>query len=151
METDSRIATMQHKLRVAQLITSTGCVELLKRANNHDNSKLSSPEVEIFDEYTPKLATSTYGSDDYKEFIVLMKPALDHHYTKNSHHPEHYKNGINDMNLFDLLEMFFDWKAASERHNDGNINKSIEINGKRFKMSNQLVTIFENTAKSLGY
>ena len=148
---DSRIATMQHKLRVAQLITETGVTELIKRANHHDNSKLTAPELELFDEMTPKLAGCTYGSEEYKSFLDKLKPALDHHYAHNSHHPEHYKHGVDDMNLLDLLEMFFDWKAASERHNDGNINKSIEINGKRFGMSPQMITIFENTAKALGY
>jgi len=148
---DSRIDTMKHKFRVAHLITEVAVCELLKRANKHDNSKLESPEVEIFDEMTPKLAGCTYGSEEYKGFFDKMKPAFDHHYAQNSHHPEHYKEGVDDMNLFDLMEMFFDWKAASERHNDGNINKSIEVNGGRFKMSQQLIRIFENTAKMLGY
>ena len=53
------------------------------------------------------------------------------------------------MNLFDLIEMLVDWKAASERHNNGNIRKSIEINGNRFNMSPQLIRIFENTVKDL--
>lgn len=142
---------MKHKFRVAHLITEVAVCELLRRANKHDNSKLESPEVEIFDEMTPKLAGCTYGSEEYKGFLGKMKPALDHHYAQNSHHPEHYKEGVDGMNLFDLMEMFFDWKAASERHNDGNINKSIEVNGGRFKMSQQLIRIFENTAKMLGY
>jgi hypothetical protein len=53
------------------------------------------------------------------------------------------------MTLLDLIEMLVDWKAASERHNTGNINKSIEVNGERFQMSPQLIKIFENTAKEL--
>jgi hypothetical protein len=72
-------------------------------------------------------------------------------YQKNSHHPEHYENGVNGFDLFDLMEMFFDWKAAGERHADGNIYKSIEINKDRFKLSEQTVNIFTNTAKRLGW
>lgn len=53
------------------------------------------------------------------------------------------------MTLLDLIEMLVDWKASSERHNNGNILKSIEINGNRFGMSPQLIEIFENTAKIL--
>jgi hypothetical protein len=53
------------------------------------------------------------------------------------------------MNLIDLVEMLCDWKAASERHNDGNIRKSIEINASRFTISPQLVKILENTADLL--
>ena len=49
------------------------------------------------------------------------------------------------------MEMFVDWKAASERYNTGNILKPIEINGKRLNMSSQLIRIFENTAKELNF
>ena len=76
-----------------------------------------------------------------------MKPILDHHYKNNRHHPEYHKNGIDDMNLIDLVEMFCDWLAATKRHADGDIMKSIKHNKDRFKMNEQLVKIFENTAK----
>jgi hypothetical protein len=54
-------------------------------------------------------------------------------------------SSINNMNLFDILEMFVDWVAATQRHDDGDINKSIEHNTERFALSPQLVSIFENT------
>ena len=73
--------------------------------------------------------------------------ALDHHYANNGHHPEHYPNGVNDMTLYDIVEMFMDWVAAGERHADGNIYKSIEHNKVRFNLDPQLVNIFTNTAK----
>jgi hypothetical protein len=123
--------------------------EMMRRGEIHDRSKLESPEVELFTELTPKLAACSYGSPEYKEFLKELKPALDHHYAKNPHHPEHWKNGIRDMSLFDIIEMFCDWKAASQRHHDGNILKSIEINATRFGMSQELVSIFENTAKAM--
>jgi hypothetical protein len=150
MSYDSKIDTLLHIKRVAELLTEAS-TELIKRANVHDNSKLESPEKELFDEYTPKLKTSTYGSDEYKEFLKGLGVALTHHYENNSHHPEHYENGVNGFDLFDLVEMFFDWKAATERHADGDIYKSIEINKKRFEMSDQLCDIFRNTATRLGY
>lgn len=141
-------ATMRHIERVRNLLN--WCIrQLLERAEKHDQSKLQSPEVELFTEYTSKLAGSTYGSVEYNGFKIAMKPALDHHYANNRHHPEHFKDGINDMNLLDLLEMLMDWKAASERHDNGNIRKSIEINADRFSISPQLVRIFENTADLL--
>lgn len=127
-------------------LLSLASKELLQRATVHDNSKLQSPEKELFDEFTPKLKNCTYGSDEYKEFLKGLKTALDHHYANNSHHPEHYPNGINGFDLFDLVEMFFDWKAASERHADGDIFKSIEINKERFGLSEQLAEILKNTA-----
>ena len=147
---DSKTDTLLHIKRVSQLLTEAS-IELIKRANVHDNSKLESPEKELFDEFTPKLKDCTYGSDEYKEYLKELKVALDHHYQNNSHHPEHYENGVNGFDLFDLMEMFFDWKAAGERHADGNIYKSIEINKDRFKLSEQLVSIFKNTAFNLNY
>ena len=150
MSYDSKVDTLLHIKRVAELMTEAA-TELIRRANIHDNSKLESPEKKLFDEFTPKLKGSTYGSDEYKEFLKGLKIALDHHYKMNSHHPEHYENGVNGFDLFDLVEMFFDWKAAGERHTDGNIYKSIEINKERFNLSDQIVDIFTNTAKNLNY
>jgi hypothetical protein len=146
MNYDSSIDTLKHIKRIGNLLHKM-ILELLIRIDNHDSSKLKTPEKEIFDEFTPKLKDSTYGSEEYKNFLKEMKKALDNHYVLNSHHPEHYNNGINDMDLIDLLEMFCDWKAASERHSNGNIYESISINKKRFNISDQLEQILVNTAK----
>lgn len=150
MKYDSKADTEKHILRVRQLLTMVSD-ELTKRGLNHDKSKLNNPEKECFDEFTPKLKDSTYGSDEYKGFLKKLKVALDHHYSENTHHPEHYDNGVSGFDLFDLVEMFFDWKAATERHANGDIYKSIEINKKRFEISEQICNIFRNTANRLGY
>ena len=120
---------------------------LLDRADKHDLSKLESPEVEAFTECTKELAGMTYGSPEYKESLKKLGPALEHHYAKNSHHPEHWSRGIRDMDLVDIIEMFCDWKAATMRHNDGNLAKSIHHNATRFGFPAELEEIFENTAK----
>ena len=146
---DSTLATLKHKERVEELLT-LAAEEIKTRGINHDNSKLETPEKELFDEYTPRLGGVIYGSEEYNNFLVSLKPALDHHYTHNSHHPEHHENGINGMDLFDLMELFFDWKASGERHRGGNIYHSIEINKKRFGISDQLAQILINTAKNKG-
>lgn len=140
--------TMQHIARVRDLLNVI-VVDLLQRGTLHDLSKLGSPEVELFTELTPKLATTTYGSPEYDALKEQLHVALEHHYAHTRHHPESFKRGIRDMNLVDLVEMFCDWKAASERHNDGNIRKSIEINGRRFQMPPELIEIFENTVDLL--
>jgi hypothetical protein len=146
MTYDSTADTLKHIKRVNELLLKA-CIELQRRAMAHDLSKLESPEKETFDEFTPKLKDSIYGSDEYKGFLESMKFALEHHYERNSHHPEHYRNGIDGMDLFDLLEMLIDWKAASERHETGDIIKSIEINEKRFGISPQLSGILKTTAQ----
>jgi len=140
--------TYKHKKNVSSFIDKI-IKELLTRSLTHDNSKIESFEVDTFTKYTPKLANSTYGSVEYEQFLKEMKPALDHHYAENRHHPEHFKNGVQEMNLIDLIEMLCDWKAATLRHDNGNIFKSIEINQKRFKYSDELKRIFINTIDCL--
>ena len=141
---ETMVETYKHKTTVSNFINKI-VNALLIRSANHDNSKLENPEVDIFTEYTPKLAKSTYGSEEYKLFLKEMKPALDHHYANNPHHPEYYPEGIKAMSLVDLIEMLCDWKAATMRHNDGDIFKSIEINQKRFGYSDELKQILINT------
>lgn len=147
---DSEVDTLKHIKRVSELLTDTA-IEFLERGKIHDDSKLESPEKEGFDEYTPKLKGSTYGSDEYKQSLKGLGRSLTHHYENNSHHPEHYEKGIDGMDLFDLVEMFMDWKAATERHDNGDIYKSIEYNKGRFGMSDQLCSILTNTAKKLNW
>ena len=147
---DSAEDTKKHIERVQTLLNF--CIEnLSSRKDVHDKSKLEDPEKAIFDEMTPKLRESSYGSDDYVEHLARMKEALDHHYANNSHHPEHYSNGIDGMSLLDLIEMLCDWKAAGERVADGDMQRSLELNQVRFSISPQLQSILENTARELGF
>jgi hypothetical protein len=141
---DSRPATREHIDQVRLLLMRV-TRNLFERAERHDASKLASPEVEIFDEFTPKLAGSTYGSDEYKGFLAAMKVGLEHHYAANDHHPEHFPGGIADMSLVQLTEMLCDWKAATLRHKDGDIRRSIEQNQQRFGYSDEVKRILLNT------
>ena len=143
---DSTIETKKHISTVRDLIYIV-VKELNSRTIKHDQSKLESLEKEIFDEYTPKLKNTTYGSEEYKQFLKEMKPALDNHYKKNRHHPEHYENGIQDMTIVDIVEMIADWAAATKRHADGCIGTSIVKNAERFGFGEDLVKIFLNTAR----
>lgn len=121
------------------------CNRLKYASSVHDMSKLNNPEKEIFDIYTPKLKGTTYGSDEYKQYLNEMKKALNHHYENNAHHPEHFSNGISGMTLVDLTEMICDWYAATKRHDDGDIYKSLQINQARFNYSDELKSILKNT------
>jgi hypothetical protein len=139
-----KLETIKHIHKVRENLSKV--IELLdERARLHDLSKLESPEAEIFGEHTPELAKVEYGSDDYKKLLEKVKPAIDHHYSKNRHHPEFHVNGINDMDLIDIIELLCDWKAATERNKNGNIRKSIEHNTGRYGMSEQMAKIMQNT------
>lgn len=140
----TNFATMRHIESVRNKLNRF-VRELLRRGEAHDQSKLGAPEVELFTEYTPKLAACTYGSEEYEQFRKALGPALDHHYAKNRHHPEHFPDSVNGMTLVDLVEMFCDWAAACERHHDGNLRISIEKNTERFGIDPQLRRILENT------
>jgi len=144
MTEDSRQATLDH-IKLVRAILGLAIDDLTNRGEIHDLSKLEEPELSVFDEFTKKLKGSTFGSPEYKQFLAEMKPALDHHYANNRHHPEHFKDGIRGMNLLDVLEMFCDWKAATLRHANGDIRKSIELNQERFGYSDELKQIFHNT------
>ncbi|MGP3914346.1 DUF5662 family protein [Nonomuraea sp. 10N515B] len=147
---DSTADTLKHSLRVGTLM-GQAITELVERSTEHDLSKTEPPELEIFNEYTPKLKHSTYGSEEYKGFLEAMGEALQHHYAHNRHHPEHHRDGIASMTLIDLVEMLADWKAASERHADGDLSRSLEIQRKRFGISDQLLQILRNTAEHFGW
>jgi hypothetical protein len=123
--------------------------EVLKRGASHDNSKFSEFELSGFTQYSPKLNGTTYGSSEYKQFLTELKPTLDHHYASNRHHPEFFENGIRDMTLVDIVEMLFDWWASTQRHTDGDIFRSIELNEKRFNIPPELSDIFRNTINSV--
>lgn len=202
MDYDSTNDTKAHIQRVAHLLEQMRS-RLLERAQKHDQSKLQEPEKSTFDYATPRLKGSTYGSEEYRGFLSELKPALDHHYAANSHHPEHYPwrcaccdrsfsneqapesertagvdgethrfcpecckggsviweaellydptRGVYGMTLMDLVEMFCDWKAATERHADGSLEKSIQINRERFHLTRPLTDILENTRKELNW
>lgn len=143
-DTLEHIATVQGKLHA--FVSG-----LANRALKHDLSKLNPPEKEAFDEATPKLRGLTYGSDEYKAATAQLGEALKHHYAHNSHHPEHFENGISGMSLLDVVEMLADWKAATERHDDGDIRKSLEFNRERFGIDDQLYHILANTLDELKW
>lgn len=150
MTYDSRADTLIHGFRVGRLLANM-IKELTDRALWHDWSKTQSPEVEVFNEFTPKLRDLEYGSQEYKDCLVAMGNGLKHHYAVSRHHPEHYPNGINDMTLVDLMEMVADWKAATERMENGDLARSFEIQKERFGISDQLLQILINTANSYGW
>jgi len=142
-------ATMQH-IHLVNILLHKVVKLLLERADKHDESKLTSPEVEEFAKYTSYLNNLEYGTDAYNKYREKLSIALKHHYQINRHHPEYFENGINDMNLIDIVEMFVDWVASTPRSLNGDINKSIIINAKRFKIDQQLTNVFKNTALLLS-
>ena len=149
-EYDSTADTLKHALRVGELMMQI-IAELGERSVSHDRSKTEPPELDVYNEYTPKLEHSTYGSDEYRGFLVGMGEGLAHHYQHNRHHPEHFARGVAGMTLVDLIEMLADWKAATERHANGDLGRSLTVQAERFDISDQLQSILLNTATQFGW
>jgi hypothetical protein len=147
---DSRPDTYAHIATVRDYLLRI-VTDLMYRAHDHDLSKLEEPERSVFDEYTPKLKDSTYGSDEYKTFLKGMGEGLRHHYEVNDHHPEHFENGIDGMDLVQITEMLCDWKAATLRHADGDLGRSIEQNAERFGYGGEMKRLLLNTAKRFDW
>lgn len=153
---DSRPETYEHIKRVRHFIYEA-TENLQKRSAVHDQSKMQEPELSAFDVATPKLAGLEYGSEEYKQSLRDLGPALQHHFIENDHHPEHFKNGVRGMSLMALIEMLCDWRAASERvkqrTDDPNKIKSFEsgllFNKDRFEISDDLYDVLLNTAREL--
>jgi hypothetical protein len=121
--------------------------EIDQRGQEHDASKFQEPERTIYADALPELGKTEYGSPEYQKLLEMTKPAIEHHWANNRHHPEHWPNGLEDMDLIDLLEMIADWTAATKRNKNGNIHKSITFNTDRYKISPQLVKILTNTVE----
>lgn len=145
------IATRQHIEDVNHLLIQAAS-ELLDRAQKHDQSKLGPEEHEKFSLAASRFKEpgNEYGTEGYEKTKEWLGSALEHHYKNNSHHPEHYANGIAGMNLFDVLEMLIDWKAASSRRSaDGVLDLS--ANRTNHKVNESVMQLIRNTADYLEF
>lgn len=133
----SHIAAVREKLEICRAL-------LAERALVHDRTKLESPEKEHFPVYCEQLANFKYNSVEYHDCLKKLGIGLKHHYMHNSHHPEHYEQGIAGMDLIDLLEMVCDCHVSSIEHGNTPQNSLVE-NADRFGISPQLVQIMKNT------
>jgi hypothetical protein len=149
MNFDSGGETREHIRQVAERLRAV-CRELEARGERHDASKLGEVEKPHFDAVGSNLRDLVYDSDDYHAARERIRPALAHHYAHNSHHPEHYPNGVAGMDLIDLVEMYCDWAAATLRTRDGDLARSIALNAGRFGIAAPLSDILENTWKRYG-
>ena len=140
MATDNEIK--QHIDLVNSLIKKL-CIELKKAGSKHDASKLQEPEKKYFNE----AGKYQYGTKEYFDSLERLRPAINHHYQANSHHPEHHKDGVSGMTLIDLVEMYCDWRVRAKNECEFLLN--LEICQERFNVSDQIVEIFKNTESAV--
>jgi hypothetical protein len=143
--------TRAHIHRVRTLLDEM-CMQLLTRGKTHDASKFDPIEagpLQVMQDLIDKEGPASFGSDEYRRRTALLGPMLDHHYANNRHHPEHYPDGVAGMDMIDMIEMFVDWKAASERGQDSAVGLSYCI--EKYGIPPMLAAVLRNTADRLGW
>jgi hypothetical protein len=125
------------------------CKALIKRGLVHDNSKFSKEEFEYVYKLSKNDKDIKFGSKEYYELVDSVQSAKIAHYTRNSHHPDHYSS-IYEMSLLDMIEMLGDWKAATKRKN-GNILESLEINSRKYNIGIDLKNSLHSTIKEVEF
>lgn len=138
----------QHCHRVFYLLCRLA-TEVTQRGSTHDEDKLVGDFAQSFLKGVFVFPKLEYGSEEYKQALEEIRPAVENHYAKNRHHPEYFADDVSGMNVVDLMEMVCDWKAASERQDGGSIEKTLEVNSKRFNLSDDLLSIIKNTLELL--
>lgn len=141
--------TINH-VKAVQYFMEQVVVELVKRARVHDGSKLNPPEWDGYAQMIAELKGLEYNSPAYRVVLQGHSDVVRHHYQANDHHPEHFAEGIAEMNLIQIVEMFCDWKAASMR-NSGTLVDSLESSCNRFGIDGLLGKIFVNTVRDLQW
>jgi hypothetical protein len=147
----AEVVSLRHIARVRELLGMCA-TEMIRRGDVHDKSKFDPIEADALAEMQVLIETegqAAYGTKEYKRRTAILKPMLDHHYANNSHHPEHYPDGVVGMDLFDLVEMFMDWKAASERGEESSMNLSYSV--EKLGLPPMLESILRNTADRLDW
>lgn len=136
-------------IAAVQLRMERLAIELSDRSQKHDESKLENPEHSMWlcmdkDSLKPK-----YGTPEYFQKMKKFKYVFDQHYKdpRNRHHPEHWENGIYDMNLIDITEMLCDWISYKSNLSYSEASKVIEENCKRFGFDEQIRNILLNTLR----
>lgn len=150
----AELKTRKHVHRVFELM-SLFAAELLDRGAFHDRSKFDEEELGLLAKLEKDIAErgdAPFGSDLYKERSEnLLDPMIKHHYQMNPHHPQHHKRGLNGMNLFDVVEMFADWKAASERYEGHDKSLKLKQVFEQHGIEGSLREILINTAFALDW
>ena len=127
-----------------------------ERAIVHDLSKFEEDEFAGFEELDSDEVFKLYGTKEYKDIINKNK-GIELHYSRNSHHPEHYEdvakgfthfNGIDGMSFLDIVEMVIDWKSASETYGN-DFMESIDYSIDRFNADDKQAWLIKMIAEEI--
>jgi hypothetical protein len=135
---------LAHKEAIATYMAKF-CAELSYRAAVHDNSKFDPQEFDVYAQHIQDFNKHPFGSPEDNALRDKIISASLLHRKHNRHHPEFFRDGLDGMNLIDLLEMIIDWKAATERCPHDSLQKSMPLLKEKYNISDQLYNILTNT------
>lgn len=126
------ITLLRHHRQVSYLLRELAR-QLENRADLHDLSVLELDEFEGRVEIQHVARKYPYDSPEYRESIK-DNTSLQLHYSRNSHHPEHYPNGVDGMSFIDFIEMTIDWLGASRTYRNTSFEDGLKDQIRRFKL-----------------
>lgn len=114
--------------------------KLHERSDLHDLSKFLEDEFDGFQKADEAGLYTKFGTGEYKK-LIAENEGIRLHYQRNTHHPEHYKDGsegishvfeVEKMSFLDIVEMVIDWKSASETYGK-NFMEGLDYSLERFR------------------
>lgn len=135
-ETEALRQTIE-QIRIVQQLLASGQIELLNRQLNHDRSKLNNPEW--------SRVLHKFDKEEFPMSEQDLDQAKHHHYAHNRHHPQKFENGIDDMNIFDIVEMIIDWIGDAYADKE-DVKDTIKRKAEEYNINPQLINIFLNTS-----
>ena len=141
-------AIYEHQQKVGSVMQKVIC-ELMDRALKHDDSKFATQQlrdnlVTLPDKWKLQQQGHGYHSPEQEEHRKRFAPEIHRHRSAHPHHPEHFGNNVNKMDLIDLMEMLCDWYVAAP-----DIDQSIRENSRDYKIDPHISQILKNTARKL--
>ena len=118
--------------------------KIRERAEAHDNSKLNYPELGWL-VAMDKEGRAPYGSEEYFEKQKRWECFFKHHYSENTHHPDHYDEGTKGMSVVDIVEMMCDVISYLDEIPQEKVFEVISEQAERFGFSSELKAILTNT------
>lgn len=138
----------EHQQKVAAVIRQV-IQELIARALTHDASKFTTQElkdnlVTLPDKWGLLAEGHGYHSPEQEQHRARFTAEIARHRKAHRHHPEYHADGVNDMDLIDLIEMICDWYVSAP-----DIDQSIRKNSEDYEIDPHISRILENTASKL--
>ncbi len=136
-----------HKTKMEEKLIKSS-EELFKRAKEHDNDKLENKEIyQTYKKYFPELKKIPFGTREYFEFEKKNFAKAHQIHAQNRHHFYSRKNTLDDINLFDLIEVVIDISESAKQY--GNEDKIMESLKNKQVFNYELEELVKNTIKYL--